>query len=232
MAIEHAQAYEACRVRISELVAEAVDVGTTVPACPDWSVKDLVAHVTGLVGDWLGGNISAYGSDEWTEHQVEVRRVRAAADVLAEWESYAAKFNEQLADPESHGVAAFMPRVVLVDLTAHEHDIRGALGARGARDSDAVLLSLGSQISGMRGPMGNAGLPPLEIEAIGHRSWMVGRGEPATKLRGELFELFRATGGRRTREQVAALDWSQDPEPYLDHWLQYPFAWPDTPLDE
>ena len=234
MAAEHASAYEASRLRISTLVTSAPEaaVGATVPACPDWSVKDVVSHLAGLAGDWISGNIAAYGSEEWTAAQVESRRDRTAKEVVDEWADYASRLTGFLTSPEQSGAPAFMPAVVLVDLATHEHDIRGGLGAPGARDSDAVVLSLGSLVGGMRQHMAAASLAPLEIEATGHRSWMVGRGEAAAKVRGNAFELFRATGGRRTEAQVRRLDWEGDPEPYLESWLQYPFAWPDPPLDE
>ncbi|MGZ4567789.1 MAG: hypothetical protein ACXVFZ_13440 [Blastococcus sp.] len=42
-------------------------------------------------------------------------------------------------------------------------------------------------------------------------------GEEPVVLRTTTFEAFRWRLGRRSRGQLAALDWSGDPEPYLDH---------------
>jgi hypothetical protein len=47
----------------------------------------------------------------------------------------------------------------------------------------------------------------------------IGDGEPVATLRTSTFELFRALQGRRTKEQVRAMDWEGDPSPVLDHFF-------------
>jgi hypothetical protein len=44
------------------------------------------------------------------------------------------------------------------------------------------------------------------------------------------FELFRALSGRRSLDQVRALAWVGDPEPYLELFAPYPM--PASPLIE
>jgi hypothetical protein len=52
----------------------------------------------------------------------------------------------------------------------------------------------------------------------------VGDGEPAGSLKVTPFELFRAAAGRRSRQQLRALAWTVDPEPYLDVFQFGPFS--------
>jgi hypothetical protein len=51
--------YQETRERIVELVRPVcADAPTApVPACPEWSVHDLMAHMTGNCADILAGNI-------------------------------------------------------------------------------------------------------------------------------------------------------------------------------
>jgi len=48
-----------------------------------------------------------------------------------------------------------------------------------------------------------------------------GREEPVLGLRTTRFEAFRWRMGRRSRDQLAALDWSGDPAPVLDHLVVF-----------
>ena len=46
-------------------------------------------------------------------------------------------------------------------------------------------------------------------------------GDPVLGLRTTRFEAFRWRMGRRSRDQLAALDWSGDPAPVLDHLVVF-----------
>ena len=91
-------------------------------------MTDVVAHLAGTCADILAGNIAGVGTDEWTDAQVVARRGRSLPDVLAEWTDVASQV-ETFAEhfPGRTGVQWVM------DLTAHEHDIRTAIGEPGAR---------------------------------------------------------------------------------------------------
>ena len=139
----------------------------------------------------------------------------------------------------------------LVDgLTEHEHDVRGALGRPGARDSKGIEIGLEFLIAV---GLDAGGLPPLEVRA-GDRTWTVGTGGPAVPgdpeeavgeatqaaligaeppteraapagtIEAEPFELFRALTGRRSLDQIRELGWRVDPEPYLAAFRWGPFT--------
>ncbi len=77
------------------------------------------------------------------------------------------------------------------------------------------------------------GLPTLAIVAVDTgETWMVGRAEPTARLEGTLFELFRATGGRRTRAEIARLDWSGTYEDYEANLAMPSYSVPETSLNE
>src|SRR5436305_4505296 len=88
------------RDRVIALLADAGPEAATVsvPACPAWTVKDVVAHLTGLCADVLSGNIAGAATDEWTGAQVDARRQVPLADVVAEWDDLAPKFAAMIDD--------------------------------------------------------------------------------------------------------------------------------------
>jgi uncharacterized protein (TIGR03083 family) len=231
--VDNAAIYDETRRRIGDLVRRHPDgARLTVAACPAWSVRDVVAHLAGLAADWRNLNLADYGSDAWADAQIASRAGFDIATLLEEWDEHTEAIRPMLTDPESAGLPAYMPAIVITDLAAHEHDIRGALAEPGARDSEAVTVGLRSQVGGMRQHFGRLGLPTLRIDAVGVREWMIGTEEPVATLRGTAFELFRATGGRRTMDEVRAMGWEGDREVFIPHLLQPPYGWPEAPLGE
>jgi hypothetical protein len=100
------------------------------------------------------------------------------------------------------------------DLTVHEHDIRGALGAPGNRDSDGIAVAFEYYAHGLGTRLTQHGHPALRL--IGDSDEKVaGDGEPGATMRATRFDLVRALCGRRSEAQVRAFDWTGDPTPYL-----------------
>ncbi|MGH9263944.1 MAG: maleylpyruvate isomerase family mycothiol-dependent enzyme [Acidimicrobiales bacterium] len=208
--------YRAGRLRISELVGPlgAAGADRPVPACPGWAVRDVVAHLAGACADALAGRLDGVTTAAWADAQVDQRRERTIAELLEEWSTVAppleASADERLPSP--------LQTIWVLDVTAHEHDVRGALDRPGARDTEALLLVLDFLVREfMHRKMAGAGVGPVEIRTP-VRSWVVGpdgeAGAVAT-LDVSPFELFRALTGRRSTAQIARLDWSADPSPYL-----------------
>lgn len=207
---ELAGIYRDTRGRIGELVGALDDEGlaTPVPACPSWTVRDVVAHVAANASDVLAGRLTGPPSDEFTADQVAARRHLSMTELLATW-----------AD-DSRGIEDLMrqlgrPMAILVaDLVTHEHDIRGALSDADARDTEAVRLALDLGLEGLGARVSDAGLPALRVRADGSEE-VCGPGEPAVHLEAPAYELWRALFGRRTDDQIRAYEWQGDPAPYL-----------------
>lgn len=244
--------YKAARGRITELVRgrSEDELQRVVPACPEWTVHDTVAHVTGVTADILSGNIEGVATDPWTKAQVDARRGTPTEAVLDEWAEKG---------PQVDPIVPFFPGRVgsqlILDTTTHEHDLRHALGAPGAKDSEGVTIAVRMIVEvGMTAGAVKRGLPPLEVVA-GDQRWVLGTGEPAAdgdleaavleeagrvlqggdpdwrddvspagSLKIEPFELMRAMTGRRSIAQIKAYDWTVDPTPYLPLFGFGPFT--------
>jgi uncharacterized protein (TIGR03083 family) len=221
------EAYQQTRSRMAALVRGRADVaGMRVPACPEWRVQDVYAHATGVCADILGGNLDGVATDAWTQAQVDARRERSLDEILAEWDEVG---------PQVEAIVPAFPeapaRQLVGDIVTHEHDIRGAIGAAGARDSEAVGIGVVFLIGGFRRRTTELGLPPLTVRTE-LREWAVGDGDPAATVDTDTFELLRALTGRRSADQIASWTWSGDPALYLAAFQFGPFTTRAEPLVE
>ena len=84
---DYAAASASLRARVADLVTTATpaQLAAHPPATPDWTVHDVLAHLVGVTGDILGGVVDGIGTDPWTQAQVDARRDRSVAELLAEW---------------------------------------------------------------------------------------------------------------------------------------------------
>jgi hypothetical protein len=105
---------------------------------------------------------------------------------------------------------------LLTDLTVHQQDIYGALGIQRDRESAPIKIGLSGYIATMGWRLTGANLAPLRVD-LGDKSYVAGEGEPAATVRASRYELFRATAGRRSPEQIAA----GDAEPYIPYFYPY-----------
>jgi uncharacterized protein (TIGR03083 family) len=220
-------AYAAGRHRLTELVEDLDDdaAAATVPCCPAWSVHDVIAHLTGVCADVLAGRIDGVGTDPWTDAQIVARRDLPLKDVVVEWNEVAPAV-EAMAG--AFGAAGFQ---WVGDQVIHEHDVRGALGCPGARDSETIDIGLRFMVPGFLDAVAALGVPILEVQA-GGRAWRSGEGEPAVRLPLEPFEALRSLCGRRSPDQLRSLPWTGDPEPYLEAFTWGPFTPPATAVVE
>jgi uncharacterized protein (TIGR03083 family) len=204
-----ARLYRDTRERLTALVAGLDDrsLATPVPACPGWQVQDVVAHLAAIVEDALAGRLTGPPSDAETAVQVARYKGRPMTRTLTEWTAAAPQFEEV--------ISAFDIPPAVIDVASHEQDIRGALGLPGARDTEAVRQMAGWLLTGLRTPV------PVRV-TVEDAEFRIGQdGEPALGLRTTRYEAFRWRMGRRSRDQLAALDWSGDPAPVLDHLVVF-----------
>jgi len=224
--MDAARRYEETQGRVRALVGGLADGAgrTPVAACPGWSVHDVVSHLAGVAADMTSGRLEGAGGPAWTAAQVEERRDRTLAEVVEEWDAGTAALLALMVDGPPARSA-----VLVADAVTHEHDLRAALGAPGERDSAAVDVARQVGIEGLDRRLRAAELAALRVVA-GDTEWLLGVGEPAATLRSDPFSLFRVLFGRRSRAQMAALDWGGDPGPYLEHLSLFPP--PDADLAE
>lgn len=198
--------YRGTYTRLVALVAgmDAAALATPVPACPGWSVQDVVAHEVATTEDALAGRLTGPPSDEQTAAQVARFKGGDIAGLLAVWAQTAPRFAEV--------VGTFEVWPAVIDIASHEQDIRGALDRPGARDTQVIRMAAERLIGSLN--------PPLPIRvAVEDAQFSVGSsgGVPALGLVTSRFEAFRWRMGRRSRAQLAALNWTGDAAPVLDH---------------
>jgi hypothetical protein len=156
--------------------------------------------------DVAAGRIEGAGSDPWTAAQVQARQGRDLDALLAEWDAAWPALQEALLamDPVQAGQVVF-------DVTTHEHDLRGALGRPGERDSDGVLVGwewATTVLGQLRDGYGEGGL--VLTTEDGERT-TCGAASPTSGVTAERFELWRAMTGRRSADQVAGWEWTGEP---------------------
>jgi uncharacterized protein (TIGR03083 family) len=225
--------YAEGRRRISE-IAEALspeELRLPVPACPGWTVHDVVAHLAGICTDVLAGNLDGVTTAAWADAHVRARRDRTMAELLDEW---------SVAAPRIERTAARFPEELgtfwVLDVTAHEHDLRGAVGRAGARNTPALLGATEFLVKeGLHRQLVGMGLGGLVVHTPGG-SWSIGGhgGSPQQSpvVACSAFDLFRALTGRRSPAQIARFDWSVDPAPFVPAFEFGTFTMRTTDLEE
>lgn len=209
--------YRDGRTRFVELVRDA-DPTTPVPACPRWTVKDVFSHVAGIPADILAGRVEGVATEPWTQAQVDARQSQSIADIAAEWEQNGAQVDEMV---DSFGPTGAQ---LLFDLTTHELDVRAALGTPMPDDLEVYDVALDFVMANLLADV------PLRFVA-GDRIWS-GADVPVATLTISKRELLRAVAGRRTKEQIVAMDWVGDPSHLLDVFARGPFSFPEKAIAE
>ncbi len=215
--------YEAARGRFVTLVEGLGEdeLAAMVPATPDWSVRDVLAHVVGIAADLNTGDLSSVDPDTWTATQVASRRSRSIGEIVAEWDREAPTFEDGLRlfgyEIGSHFVA---------DLHAHLQDVRAALGLPPDRDEPTVRVALDFYLDSWDHELVASSLGAVRVEADGEVR-VVGAGEVVASVSGPAFELLRALSGRRSAAQIGALGWTGDAATFVPTVSRY-----ETPAED
>jgi uncharacterized protein (TIGR03083 family) len=193
MAIDLGEMYRSCRERITTLVsAPGVDPDLVVPATPNWSVHDVVAHLSGIAEDAAQGNMAGAPGESWTAAQVTRGRDRSIAELIEQWNEYAPGMEAFFSAPGGEAMAAGV-----YDVHTHEADLRHALGLPLVVPTDFVAWAAENFRVSFSDAVAEADLPAVQVAASD-------------------LEWFRGRLGRRTVDEVRAYDWSAEPTPYLD----------------
>ena len=209
---DYAEEYAAARASVRSLLTDldGAAAATVVPACPDWTVHDLCAHLVGVPAALVVRDNPPPGDNQpWVDRQVAERADRTVVELLDEWDAVGPGF-EALMRKLPHAFGG-----LVYDAVAHEHDLRGALGRPGERDAAGVWASLDVMVPMVERDMAAAPTPGSIRLRADDREWLVGGGDPAVSLTTTPFELMRLLGSRRSREQILAAPWDGDVEPFV-----------------
>jgi uncharacterized protein (TIGR03083 family) len=199
--------YRDIRTNITALVAGLApeQLDAVAPATPEWRVRDVVAHLAGGTADIVAGNLEDVASDAWTAAQVATRRDTPIAEVLDEWERCSA-----LVEPTIAAFPGIMRAMLLTDAVTHEHDIRGAIGRPGRRDSDAIGFSFSRLIGAISAQRAERGA----LRIVHDAGEEIAGTEPVTAtVRVSRFEIVRAAVGRRSEAQILTWSWDGEADP-------------------
>jgi uncharacterized protein (TIGR03083 family) len=206
--VDAVEEWSRAQQRVIDLVADLPPerAELRVPACPDWTVRDLLSHMVGLGVDVVAGDEPDDHNETWTGRQVQTRRGHDVAALVAEW--------QEVAGPLRDWMRANNVRP-LGDVIIHEQDLRGALGVPGGQDTDGVR-AIRERFVGRFAPR-VADLPPIAL--VGDTWTWVSRGsaeEAEVVLRASDFDLARALVTRRSANQLRGWTVRGDVTPYLD----------------
>lgn len=199
-------AYRTVRENITELAADPPDAADLViPACPEWTVRDLVEHLAGncasMTDELLRGNGVGLG------------------ELLEGWRVSAERV-ERLTEQGQLNIAR-----LLMDAFTHELDLRAALDVAPPVDHPAYPPAFEVVVGGLAWSIHRRGLPTLRLTSD-DASWVTGAGEPAATVAAPRYDLYRSLTGRRTPAQIASLGWSEDPGRWVPAFFWGPFSPP------
>jgi len=208
-------AYRSSRENVTRLLTdhpEAADI--RVPACPEWTVRDVVAHVLGICYRVAGRTAGVAPSRQLPGPEAGL------AELLDAWAGSA-----ELAETQLDALQMRRAGILAMDAFTHEIDIFGALDAPVSEDHPSYPGSMRLVTSGFTAAAQARGLSGLRIEAPG-AEWTIGQSEPEVTVYGHRHDIFRSLVGRRTVAQISSLAWSGSPEPWLPAFVWGPFRPP------
>lgn len=187
----------------------------TVPLTPGWTIAQVVAHLSGLNADVIGGAVEGLGTDERTSAQVSARAKMTVDEICDEW----CAFDEAMR--ATTATVPLLERRLAADLVIHLQDVQHCLG-RPIDRNDAATISA-AQVYGIRMPDRWAEATGLNVAVEltdGYRSHSDLDGADVT-LRCTPYDFLRSVSGRRSRRQVEALDWSGEASAVIDVFSPY-----------
>jgi uncharacterized protein (TIGR03083 family) len=213
-------AYRLLHHRIDELIRRhphAADL--VVPACPDWTVRQTVAHLVGVAQDVICLNLEGKGTDAWAQAQVERLGDHDLDALLELWSQSIDQLADTLAEAPQWSACQ-----LVFDTITHEYDLRGALNEPAGRTSDpAVGPAIGFVTMMVDQFIRHGSMPALRLSTPATGPVQLGDPDAAPgklALAVSDFEAIRAFGGRRSVAQLLALPWHGDPAHLLPAFTQ------------
>lgn len=213
-----AETYAAVR---GELIAalrslDDATVSTIVPACPAWTVKDVVAHLSGLNAELLADVDGWLGSDEATTRQVGDRASLSLDQVIDEWQSMSAEITERFNINNERATA------LVADLVVHVYDLAEVLDQPTTAAAEATPEAAHRYIALLQERAAAELGVALTVELSDGTAWPPSGAGLAMTVRTSPYSFLRGLTGRSSRADVEAFDWSSDPTELLDRaWSQY-----------
>lgn len=185
--------YRATKARVVDLLhtLPADHWSRTVPACPDWTVHDLLAHMVGISAELSAGRYPTGDLAEWLAELVTSRRGATVDELLDEW-----------AAAVDDGEPMYTPNGLLfVDLVVHEHDLRRAVDRPGARDSAQVLQVLPLVLDSLAEPLRAHDLGAIVV-VDGGSTWRSHDAPAGWTIEASPWEATRMLESRRTEAEL------------------------------
>ncbi|MFE0025245.1 maleylpyruvate isomerase family mycothiol-dependent enzyme [Amycolatopsis sp. NPDC059021] len=188
-----------------------------VPACPEWTVRDLLAHLVEIAERVLARFGAAVPP---------ARGKLRLGELLDRWDTLGAGI-----EPLLESAGGQRGDVLVTDAFTHELDLRYALGLDFPVEHVAWVASFEVLVRGFSGSIVERGLPALRIRTPGGGAWLAGAGPAGATLTARPDVLYRSLAGRRSLDQISALTWSADPGPWLPAFAWGPFRPPMAPVE-
>lgn len=190
-----------------ELTADQLAI--QVPACPRWTVRDLIGHLAGVTADVANNNLAGAPGDEWTSAHVAARADRSVPELLDEWEELGPRW-EEIARRAKH--PSFIVRNPFLDTGVHEADLYAAVGL--PRPPAEIYLAIAASVVPRVGEDFD-GLGVFNV-ITPDGEYQFGNGDTEASVRVDTYELSRAVFGRRSRAQIEAWDWTGAPGQFAE----------------
>lgn len=243
--------YAELREYVIDVVAPLDDDArsVSVPACPDWTIHDVVAHVTHLAGAMAVGDHpyssaeASFGADAgerarefermdaWTEAGVQARREVSFDALVDEWRRSSVPLGDMIDGHTTLPDETFRQKLIwapTLDLVAHAGDLCAVIGAPAPRDLGASKLTFSVQRMLASDRATSHDGEPLVITTE-RGDLVIGDQMDAPTVEVDWWELLRTMYGRRSRDQIIRLLAPVDPTPYLEVLTEYPIAEHDQP---
>lgn len=193
---EFASAWLASRDRVMAAATHASDdeLNAMSTLCPEWRLRDIVAHLVGISQDIAAGNFPK-DLDAWAGEQVRRNFEVPVSDLVDEWPTLG--FENAISREFA---------IALYDQVTHECDLVHGLGQPARVDLETLRL-LGDFTLNRFGASDNGLSVTLQLDGDTLRK---GSGERELSLTASYFDWFRASSGRRSRSQIEAMNWDGD----------------------